>query len=118
MRQIAEAVHFAHAQRLYHRALSPQSIYIDAQGRRQFSIKIGNWSTADRAFEAETQHLTVLSHMSCMIQEEAGPYLALEAHSQPTATASIWIFSRWVRSPTCCFQASLRRKPIWNCRTS
>ncbi|RLJ22030.1 BREX system serine/threonine kinase PglW [bacterium endosymbiont of Escarpia laminata] len=81
MRQIAEAVRFAHGQRLYHRALSPQSIYINAKDDGGFAVKIGNWSTADRSFEDETRHLTVLSHLSCMVQEEAGPYLALEAHS-------------------------------------
>ncbi len=87
MRQIAEAVRFAHGQRLYHRALSPQSIYIKAKEDGSFAIKIGNWSTADRSFEAETRHLTVLSHLSCMVQEEAGPYLALEAHSSADTDA-------------------------------
>ncbi|MBL3601173.1 MAG: BREX system serine/threonine kinase PglW [gamma proteobacterium endosymbiont of Lamellibrachia anaximandri] len=81
IRQIAEAVQFAHGQRLYHRTLSPQSIYVKAKQDGGFTIKIGNWSTAERAFESETQHLTALSHLTRMVQEEAGPYLALEAHS-------------------------------------
>lgn len=81
VRQIAESVRFAHGQRLYHRALSPQSIYVSTKQDGSFAVKIGNWSTADRSFENETRHLTVLSHLSCMVQEEAGPYLALEAHS-------------------------------------
>ncbi|WP_295579595.1 BREX system serine/threonine kinase PglW [uncultured Lamprocystis sp.] len=81
LRQIAEAVRFAHGKRLYHRALSPQSIYVrtDADGRR--SVKIANWATARRAFESETRALTALSHLSCILQEEAGPYLALEGHT-------------------------------------
>ncbi|MBA1445768.1 MAG: BREX system serine/threonine kinase PglW [Chromatiales bacterium] len=89
-RQIAETVRFAHGQRLYHRALSPQSIYVNAKGDGNFSVKIGNWSTADRSFEHETRHLTVLSHLSCMVQEEAGPYLALEAHSA-TDTDAVYL---------------------------
>lgn len=80
-RQIAEAVRYAHAQRLYHRALSPHSVYVRHHDDGSYTIKIANWSTADRTFAAETRHLTVLSHLSCMIQDEAGPYLALEAHT-------------------------------------
>ena len=81
LRQIAETVRFAHGQRLFHRALSPQSVYVLTKDDGSFSIKVGNWSTADRSFEAETRHLTVLSHLSCLVQEEAGPYMALEGHS-------------------------------------
>ncbi|KAA6183780.1 BREX system serine/threonine kinase PglW [Thiohalocapsa marina] len=81
LRQIAETVRFAHAQRLQHRALSPQSIYLKRLDSGGFGVKIANWSTANRAFESETRQLTLMSHMSCMMQEDAGPYLALEAHS-------------------------------------
>lgn len=80
-RQLVEAVKFAHGKRLYHRTLSPQSIYVTDNGGGQFSVKIGNWSTAKQMLETETRQLTVISHLSCLIQEEASPYLALEAHS-------------------------------------
>lgn len=53
IRQIAEALQFAHGQRLYHRALSPQSIYVKRK-EGGFTIKIGNWTTAERAFASET----------------------------------------------------------------
>ena len=81
MRRLAEAVHFAHAHRLYHRALSPQSIYVRPEPDGSLSAKIANWATAQRAAERESVQQSVLSHMSQIIQEEAGPYLALEAHS-------------------------------------
>lgn len=80
-RQLVEAVKFAHGKRLYHRTLSPQSVYVTDTGGGQFSVKIGNWSTAKQLLETETRQLTVISHLSCLIQEEASPYLALEAHS-------------------------------------
>ncbi|MDX1653634.1 MAG: BREX system serine/threonine kinase PglW [Candidatus Competibacteraceae bacterium] len=85
IREIAEAVRYAHDKRLYHRALSPQSVYVkeDDQGRPR--IKIGNWSFAARLFESDTTQLSLLSRMSRMIQEEAGPYVALEAHSDAQA---------------------------------
>ncbi|MTW22214.1 BREX system serine/threonine kinase PglW [Allochromatium palmeri] len=82
LRQIAEAVRFAHGKRLYHRALSPQSLYVRDDGDGGLSVKIANWATARRAFDGETRALTALSHLSCILQEEAGPYLALEAHAE------------------------------------
>ncbi|MCP5414109.1 MAG: BREX system serine/threonine kinase PglW [Chromatiaceae bacterium] len=85
MRQLAEAVRFAHGKKLFHRALSPQSIYITANQDGSFTTKIANWATADRSVEAESHHLTVFSHLSCMVQEEAGPYIALEGHSAADA---------------------------------
>ena len=89
LRRIAEAVQFAHGQRLYHRALSPQSIYVRSDPDGRLSVKIGNWATARRGFDSATRQLTVLSHMSRLIQDEAGPYLALEAHAaaRPDAEA-------------------------------
>ena len=81
IRQLVEAVKFAHGQRLYHRTLSPQSIYISKKNDDSLLIKIGNWATAKHVSENDSRLQTALSHLSCLIQEEAGPYLALEAHS-------------------------------------
>jgi serine/threonine protein kinase len=82
MRQLAETVRFAHDKKLYHRALSPQSIYIKAKDGGGFATKIANWATADRTLEVEaTRHLTVFSHLSCIVQKEVGPYIALEGHN-------------------------------------
>lgn len=86
-RQIADAVRFAHGQHLYHRALSPQSIYVIKKEDGRLVVKVGNWSTASRHLDTETRQLTVISHLSCLIQEEASPYLALEAHSLAEADA-------------------------------
>jgi serine/threonine protein kinase len=88
VRRIAEAVQFAHAHRLYHRALSPQSIYVRPEADGSLSAKIANWATAQRAAERDSAQHTVLSHMSQVIQDEAGPYLALEAHSRVAEAGS------------------------------
>lgn len=85
VRDIAEAVRYAHARRLYHRALSPQSIYVREDERGVPRIKIGNWSTAERLAETESARLSALSHLSQVVQQEAGPFVALEAHSDPQA---------------------------------
>jgi serine/threonine protein kinase len=87
MRGIAEAVRYAHAQRLYHRALNPQCIYLTHPDTENYQIKIGHWATADRSFENETRHLTVLSHLSLMAHEAGSPYLALEAHNAANSDA-------------------------------
>ncbi|WP_300971050.1 protein kinase [Thiocapsa sp.] len=87
MRQIAEAVRFAHGKRLYHRALSPQSIDVHKDDEGRLAVKIGNWATARRAQDTETHALTALSHLSRVIQDEAGPYLALEAHAEAAGAA-------------------------------
>ncbi|MBO6511423.1 MAG: NERD domain-containing protein [Roseibium sp.] len=87
LRQIAEAVRFAHGHKLYHRALSPQSIWVKRDASGEFRIKIANWATADRSFETESQHLTRISHLSQIVREESGPYVALEAHSDEDADA-------------------------------
>ncbi|MBK1704926.1 BREX system serine/threonine kinase PglW [Halochromatium glycolicum] len=88
MRRLAEAVQYAHAHRLYHRALSPQSVYVRPEPDGSLSAKIGNWATAQRAAERERVQQTALSHLSQVLQEEAGPYLALEAHSSMAAASA------------------------------
>lgn len=94
LRAIAEAVGYAHGQQLHHRALSPQSIYIKPLDQDRFSVKIANWATAERIFENETRQISAFSHLTKMIQEEAGPYVALEAHSLATANGELMdIFS-------------------------
>lgn len=84
-RAIAEAVRYAHGQQLHHRGLSPQSIYVKPIDDDKYSIKIANWSTAERIFENETRQISAFSNLTRMIQEEAGPYIALESHALATA---------------------------------
>jgi serine/threonine protein kinase len=80
LRNIAEAVQYAHGQKLFHRALSPQSIFVK-ESDDCYHVKIGNWSTAERIYENETKQVTAFSHLTRFVQEEAGPYVALESHS-------------------------------------
>ncbi|MBR9910594.1 MAG: BREX system serine/threonine kinase PglW [Gammaproteobacteria bacterium] len=93
LRIIAEAVQYAHGQKLFHRALSPQSVWVKQQGDDEYAIKISNWATAERQFETETKQISALSHLSRMVQEEAGPYVALEAHSGDADGVHMDVFS-------------------------
>ncbi|MBK5938353.1 BREX system serine/threonine kinase PglW [Halochromatium roseum] len=93
LRQIAEAVRFAHGKHLYHRALSPQSILVRRADDGTLTAKIANWATARRGpvietSATETRTQMALSHLSCVVQEEAGPYLALEAHAEALGGAA------------------------------
>jgi serine/threonine protein kinase len=48
VRQLAETLQYAHAHRLYHRALSPQTILVTAPETTAPQIKIFDWQTAQR----------------------------------------------------------------------
>lgn len=80
LRTLAETVRYAHRQKLYHRALCPQSIFIKDEGG-SFKIKIANWATAQRQFESESRHVTAFSNLNYMVQEESAAYMALESHA-------------------------------------
>jgi serine/threonine protein kinase len=48
VRQIAEALQYAHEHRLYHRALSPQTLLVTAPASPRPVVKIFDWQTAQR----------------------------------------------------------------------
>ena len=78
---LAEVIRYAHRQKLYHRLLSPKNIFVKQDPDEGFAIKIANWFMAERTYDSETKQLSALSHMTQFIQEEVGPYVALESHS-------------------------------------
>jgi len=78
-------VRFAHDQRLHHRALSPRCIRVHEPGAHPQRIKIGHWASAERAMDRDGRNADLSSHLSVLVREDAGPYLALEAHTDPHA---------------------------------
>jgi serine/threonine protein kinase len=48
LRQVAETLHYAHSRRLYHRALSPQTILVIAPDSPGIQVKVFDWQTARR----------------------------------------------------------------------
>ncbi|MEN3284736.1 MAG: hypothetical protein V7607_5876 [Solirubrobacteraceae bacterium] len=87
VRDLAEAVAHAHAQRLFHRALSPRSVLVipaPEEGGRRFSII--NWQTGSRE-DASSSALTLQGtlHPEQLIDAAASPYMAPEAITQPNA---------------------------------
>lgn len=79
--QVADAIRYAHAKDVVHRALSPQSIFVlrDKEGRPR--TQIYNWHTGSRLPDGSFSGLTNFSvslHAGQMLEEPAGAYLAPE----------------------------------------
>jgi serine/threonine protein kinase len=82
LRQIAEAVAYAHNKRLYHRALSPQNILALDPEATSPRLQVYNWQTAAR--EPTGSRVTSLgysttSHLANYIEEASAVYMAPEA---------------------------------------
>lgn len=54
LRQLAETLHYAHSRRLYHRALSPQTILMTAPDSPHRHVKVFDWQTARRENTSQT----------------------------------------------------------------
>lgn len=79
--QVADAIRYAHAKDVVHRALSPQCIFVlcDKAGRPR--VQIYNWHTGSRLPDGSFTGLTNFSvslHAGQMLEEPAGAYLAPE----------------------------------------
>ena len=82
LRQIAEAVRYAHAKRLVHRALSPQSILVLDPDAPLPRIAIFNWRTAARrALDTRTAGPVTsgATRLGALVEDAAWVYMAPEA---------------------------------------
>lgn len=82
MRQIAEAVQYAHQKKLVHRALSPQSILVREPDGKKPILQIFNWQTGARQPGSRSVGITAISgtvHVDQLIENPAAVYIAPEA---------------------------------------
>lgn len=81
MRQIAEAIQYAHEKRLYHRALSPLSVLVREPLSERPRIKVMNWQTATRNDSSlpTPQRTTGTAHIDEYLADPARLYVAPEA---------------------------------------
>ena len=97
LRQIAEAVHFAHAKRLVHRALSPQSILVVDPEAAQPRVQVFNWQTAARhAADTGTPGPATMgaSRLDAFVEDDTWVYMAPEAVTERGAAGEqIDVFS-------------------------
>ncbi len=88
LRQIAEAVAYAHGQKLVHRALAPSSVLIRKPDSPKRHAIVFNWQTSARAADSGTHsttrgRLTATSHVSALLEDGAAAYLAPEILTTP-----------------------------------
>lgn len=81
LRQIAEAIRFAHEKKVVHRGLSPHSILVTQLERDRPQIKIFNWQVGYRvgSTSAATREVTVTSRVERLVEDASTAYLAPEA---------------------------------------
>ena len=87
VRQLAEALSFAHGRRLYHRALSPRCVVVVAPNRPgERRCRIMGWHTGERT--GATGSLVSISgtdHLEDIVDEASAAYLAPESLTQRDA---------------------------------
>lgn len=84
LRQVTEALNYAHEKRIVHRALSPQSILVSEPASTAPKTQIFNWQIAYRDKAASTKEgskLTATSHPEQFVEDASTPYIAPEAIS-------------------------------------
>jgi serine/threonine protein kinase len=81
LRQIAEALQYAHEKRLYHRSLSPACVLVSDPLTERPRVKIMNWQTAARTDSAipTAQRTLGTSHIDEYLVDPARVYVAPEA---------------------------------------
>lgn len=93
VRQLAEAVRYAHERRLVHRALSPRAIVVEP-GPDGPRLRVGEWQTAARGLSsASTTHrVEVSSRAGQHVEAAAAAYLAPEFTAAADGTVAIDVF--------------------------
>ncbi len=86
VRQIGEALQFAHHRRLVHRALSPQSILVLNPDAAIPQLQILNWQLARRssATTSGSTRVTGTLHAEQLVEDASAVYLSPEAQRDPS----------------------------------
>lgn len=87
VRQLAEALKFAHDKHAIHGALSPQSVLVFAPNSPTPRLKLYNWQTAFRSTSTSTTGLpqiTATVHADVFWEDASHSYLAPELVNDPT----------------------------------
>ena len=97
LRQIADAVRYAHDKKVLHRSLSPHSIFVLRDREQRPKVQIYNWQTATKFAEGSFSgltNLTVTQHGAEMVEDPTRAYLAPESFaSDEEPSADVDVFS-------------------------
>ncbi|MGQ0480074.1 MAG: BREX system serine/threonine kinase PglW [Pseudonocardia sp.] len=93
IRQLAEAVKYAHDRRLVHRALSPRAVIVEP-GRDGPRLRVGEWQSAARGLSSSstTHQVAPTSHAGRHVEATAAAYLAPEFTQDADGTVAIDVF--------------------------
>jgi serine/threonine protein kinase len=96
VRGVAEVLKYAHAKRLYHRALTPQSVLVHDWPAAELRVRLMNWQTGARGGEdSQTLHRTTgTQHVESYVDDPGRVYLAPEIDQAETGrSAELDVFS-------------------------
>jgi serine/threonine protein kinase len=86
LRQMAEALQYAHARKLVHRALSPQSVLVLDPKAAVPRVQIFNWQTGARDFgSTSSRGVTATLHLGELVETPTTAYMAPESRTDPDA---------------------------------
>ena len=86
LRQIADAVKYAHRRRVVHRALGPQSVLVvTPEGDGRPSVRVHNWQVGVR--EASNTSSARVTHVEDLVEAQGLVYMAPEALADQRATS-------------------------------
>ncbi|MEW6746402.1 MAG: NERD domain-containing protein [Planctomycetota bacterium] len=119
VRQIAEAIRFAHEKKVVHRALSPQNILVaHPQGDRP-QIRIFNWQTGYRdaaTTSSDSSQITATAHVERLVKPPRGRVLAIDteltSYCKPTIEPARLAAPR-TREPRLCGSKTRRASDVW-----
>jgi len=84
LRRIAEAVKYAHGHNVFHRMLSPQTVYVSKADTQNPAVKVTDWQTGVMAHETQTTVQTQLGqtlHVDLVGEDTSLLYAAPELRS-------------------------------------
>jgi serine/threonine protein kinase len=96
LRQIAEAVRYAHDKKIVHRALCPQSILVTGVGSGRPRIKVFNWQVGYRegtSSSGVSKAVTATSHVDRLVEDASTAYMAPEALTDDILGEHLDVFS-------------------------
>ena len=79
VREIAEVLGYAHGRRLFHRALSPQSILVTSPDSPEPGVVVLNWQAGARASGTTGNAFSGTEHLDALIDDASQVYVAPEA---------------------------------------
>lgn len=96
VRQLAEAVGYAHDRRLVHRALSPRAVIVEpgSDGWSEPRLRVGEWQAAARGLSSTSasHHVAPTTHAARHVEAAAAAYLAPEFTQDADGTVAIDVF--------------------------